>query len=271
MKYLIFLTFLFISHYTFSQQLVTKKISDHKINSEFTVIKDSPDVKHGYYRHHDKLNSTISEGFYKYGSKDSVWKITRNKTLTSTGSFKNDLATGVWKSYRTMKKGVCLIDSGEYINDQKVNEWACFDQCNLELRYNYSTKKLIYHAKDSTFYSIISGSDTLLVTPDNPPLYPGGKANFRNKIATEIRFPKEFVTTHKFFARKVTLSFWVSETGTIEEVTVIKKCEEPFNNEAIRVFKYFEGDTWIPAAYEGKPVKSKIILPINFYFEYILD
>ncbi len=255
---------------SFSQALLRKKIEDYKHKMEFTVLKDSQQAKHGYYKMYDLFSLTTTEGFYKHGLKDSLWHITRNKILTSTGSYKNDVATGVWKNYRINKKSGCLIDSGEYSNGKKINEWAYFDQCSPELKYNYSLKKLIYHLPDSTFYSIISGSDTLLVVPENPPLHPEGKANFRKKIEMNLRFPREFMTS-KNFTRKVTLSFWITESGAVEELTIIKKSEEPFDREALRVFQQFEKDSWIPAVYNGKPVKSRIILPITFSYEGIIN
>ncbi len=61
---------------------------------------------------------------------------------------------------------------------------------------------------------------------------------------------------------KLYLKFLISETGKVEEVSVIRGQDEDLKQEAIRVLKSMP--TFSPASQMGKPVKVRVIVPVNF-------
>jgi len=57
----------------------------------------------------------------------------------------------------------------------------------------------------------------------------------------------------------------VNTDSTLSDITVVRGINggEMLNKEAIRVVKLTSGD-WVPARVNNKPVKCKMILPIQF-------
>lgn len=60
----------------------------------------------------------------------------------------------------------------------------------------------------------------------------------------------------------VTVIFSISVEGRPEKIYIDQSLGEPFDREAIRVIQHMP--LWKPAAYNGKPVPSKISLPLTF-------
>jgi len=61
---------------------------------------------------------------------------------------------------------------------------------------------------------------------------------------------------------KLYLKFLISETGMVEEVSVIRGQDEDLKQEAIRVLKSMP--KFSPASQMGNPVKVRVIVPVNF-------
>jgi len=61
---------------------------------------------------------------------------------------------------------------------------------------------------------------------------------------------------------KIYLQFLISETGMVEEVTVLRGEDQDLKEEAMRVLKSMP--QFSPASQMGKPVKVRVIVPVNF-------
>jgi len=61
---------------------------------------------------------------------------------------------------------------------------------------------------------------------------------------------------------KIYLKFLISETGMVEEVTVLRGEDQDLKEEAIRVLKSMP--QFSPASQMGNPVKVRVIVPVNF-------
>ncbi|GAA2994074.1 energy transducer TonB [Prevotella corporis] len=59
--------------------------------------------------------------------------------------------------------------------------------------------------------------------------------------------------------------FTVNEDGSLSDITVMKNLTPPLDEEAIRIVKSMP--KWKPAKLNGKAVKSKYTIPVNFRIE----
>lgn len=98
------------------------------------------------------------------------------------------------------------------------------------------------------------------VSVQQQPAYPGGIAKFYAYIANEIKYPEEAEKnkTHG----KVFLSFVVEKDGSLTDIAVIRGLSRETDIEAVRVFK--KSPKWNPAMQDGKPVRVKYNMAINF-------
>jgi periplasmic protein TonB len=102
--------------------------------------------------------------------------------------------------------------------------------------------------------------DQLYTTVDVMPSYPGGESGLMAFLAKNLRFP---ITAEKRKIEKtVTCCFFVEKDGSIKKVDVLSPADAQFDWEAVRVIMLMP--KWKPAIKNGKPIRVKYILPINF-------
>lgn len=97
---------------------------------------------------------------------------------------------------------------------------------------------------------------------EKPASFPGGAEELRNYLAKNIRYPESAVENG--IEGIVKVSFWVSENGEIEDISVeqgMNECAE-CNQEAIRVFKNISN--FIPAEKDGIKIRTKMNSSIRF-------
>jgi len=63
----------------------------------------------------------------------------------------------------------------------------------------------------------------------------------------------------------VIVSFIVLESGKITDKEILRSLCEKCDKEAIRIINLMPN--WIPPQKNGKPIKSRILFPINFKLE----
>lgn len=93
--------------------------------------------------------------------------------------------------------------------------------------------------------------------------FPGGKAALMQYIKDNLCYPKEYLEGAA--TGRVVIVFTVNEDGSLSDITVMKNLTPAFDEEAIRVVKSMP--KWKPAKLNGKAVKSKYIIPVNFRIE----
>jgi protein TonB len=86
------------------------------------------------------------------------------------------------------------------------------------------------------------------------PDYPGGLNNFMNYIQKNIR--------NRGNEGKVQITFVIDETGSTTDIKVIQSLNPYADAEAIRLIKNCL--KWTPGIQNGKPVRVKFSIPINF-------
>ncbi len=90
--------------------------------------------------------------------------------------------------------------------------------------------------------------------------FPGGDEACMMWLQGNIKYPA--VCQENGIQGRVTVSFIVGTDGAITEVEVVRSPDEHLSMEALRVVKSMP--KWIPATYEGKPVRSRYNLPVMF-------
>ena len=93
--------------------------------------------------------------------------------------------------------------------------------------------------------------------------FPGGNDSMRVFIKKNLRIPKE--VKEKDLTPKSFVTIIVETDGSITEILNAKStsnCKE-CDLAAIEVVKKMP--KWLPAEYNGKPVRSRMMIPIKFY------
>lgn len=92
------------------------------------------------------------------------------------------------------------------------------------------------------------------------PMFPEGKAAFKQYIANNIDYPLEAL--EKNIRGKVYVQFVVLKTGEIDSIKIEKSTHQILNYEAIRVIK--SSPKWNPGYQDGEPVSVSYTVPIHF-------
>ncbi|MCF0071122.1 TonB family protein [Dyadobacter sp. CY261] len=126
---------------------------------------------------------------------------------------------------------------------------------------------------DGDFYdnmpNALEGSETISIPNDFIPIevdvqpqFPGGKAALQRYIDKYLQTPPS-VRQIKITG-KVYTSFVISETGEIQEATVVKSLRFDCDQAALQLINYMP--KWKPARKGGKPVSIRHYLEIPFDF-----
>lgn len=90
--------------------------------------------------------------------------------------------------------------------------------------------------------------------------FPGGQAELNKYLSKAINYPED--ASDNGIQGRVIVSFVVNTNGSIVDVEVLRGVHPALDKEAMRVVKAMPA--WTPASNQGKKVRSKFTLPINF-------
>ncbi|HLP14070.1 MAG TPA: energy transducer TonB [Flavobacteriales bacterium] len=93
-----------------------------------------------------------------------------------------------------------------------------------------------------------------------PAEYPGGMAAMIQFLSTNLVYPQTCVKDN--IQGKVYIEFVVDKDGSVTNIRVKRPIHAELDAEAVRVVSLFP--KWKPALNDGKPVKCKYVLPVNF-------
>jgi TonB family protein len=112
-----------------------------------------------------------------------------------------------------------------------------------------------------------------IIVPENPrkvftvveeqPEFPGGISAMYEFIGNNMNYPEAAIKAN--VEGRVFLSFVVTETGTVEDILVLKGLGYGCDAEAVRVLSKFP--KWTPGKQNGMLVNVRYNLPINFQLE----
>ena len=101
---------------------------------------------------------------------------------------------------------------------------------------------------------------TIFGVVEEMPSFPGGMAALMKYIKDNLRYPD--ICWEGAAMGRVNVVFIVNEDGSLSDVKVIRSIIPELDKEAIRVVKSMP--KWNPAKQNGKAVKMKYVVPVNF-------
>jgi TonB family protein len=123
---------------------------------------------------------------------------------------------------------------------------------------------IIYGSNDATNYFYkepfnVESEGVVAELPEKDAEYDGGPSAMQKYISQNVRYPKKAIKYN--IEGKVYVSFIVEIDGGISNV-VIEKGSKVFHEEVMRLIKNMPN--WIPGEVNGKKVRARCRLPINF-------
>jgi len=94
---------------------------------------------------------------------------------------------------------------------------------------------------------------------DKMPTFPGGIKAYGKFLNKNLKWPGDMESTGR-----VIVSFYIEKDGHLTHFKIVKSMGSDFDAEALRVLK--KSPKWIPGMKDGKAVRVKHSVPINFYF-----
>lgn len=105
-----------------------------------------------------------------------------------------------------------------------------------------------------------SVKDTVAFISEIQPEFPGGEAEMRKFISTNMKYPP--LAIENGIKGKVMVSFVVEKNGSLSNITIKKGLGYGCDEEVIRVIKAMP--PWKPGEQKGKKVRVLMTLPISF-------
>lgn len=108
---------------------------------------------------------------------------------------------------------------------------------------------------------IEKGKDGIYTNAEVMPQYPGGEQALSDFVVNKIEYPQSAVDRDA--EGTVNISFVIDEKGKVVNAeTIGNKAGNGFDDEAIRIVNQMPD--WKPGTVKGKPVKTRLTLPITF-------
>lgn len=79
-------------------------------------------------------------------------------------------------------------------------------------------------------------------------------------LSKNIRYPQIAIETYT--QGRVICQFVVGKDGSVEDIEIVRSVDPSLDKEALRVIKSMP--KWMPGMQNGKPVKVRMTLPVNF-------
>lgn len=105
-----------------------------------------------------------------------------------------------------------------------------------------------------------SASEVKQITPEQSARPEGGLDAFFNYVKQNQQYPAK--ARKNKIEGKVMVAFMVEKDGSLSDLKVVKKFGNGLDEEAIRLVE--KGPKWLPAQYQGEPIRQKMVLPIIF-------
>ena len=109
--------------------------------------------------------------------------------------------------------------------------------------------------KDSAAASVKKTADVI-----TQPEFKGGIEKMYEYISTNFQYPEE--AQRRSVKGKMEVEFTIEKSGDVTYVGILKGLEESIDEEVLKLLKAMP--RWIPAFQNGRAVKVKYTLPINF-------
>lgn len=159
-----------------------------------------------------------------------------------------------------------------FIDGKQVGETPSFmDDCligehKVELKKDgYETKELTVTVQENQTSDIkaelnkTSGEDAIAI-PESMPEFPGGTEALLEYLRSNVKYPA--ICKKEKIQGRVAITFIIEKDGSIGEPEVVKSVNPYLDKEALRVISAMP--KWKPGSQNGKPVRVKYTIPVNF-------
>ncbi|MEO9965109.1 MAG: energy transducer TonB [Reichenbachiella sp.] len=102
--------------------------------------------------------------------------------------------------------------------------------------------------------------DTIYSLADQQPSYPGGMSAFFKYVQTSMQYPDNAKAQN--IEGRVFVEYVVEKDGSISNARVLKSLHADCDKEAVRLV--MNSAAWTPGQIDGKVVRVKMALPLNF-------
>lgn len=223
-------------------------LENGRLLSETTLKSASSKIKHGEYKAYFKNGNVREFGQYfkdkKRGDWEEFYENGDNKMIYHTSEDKK-----VYSQYWD-ESGNSILLNGEGTLSQK-------NEKRNELSVTVFKDFLMY-----TIYAVrLASNDTIYDLPTKSAEFKNGYPTFYKNVGKTMKYPAE--ARRRGIMGRVFVQFIVNEKGQLEEVKSIKGIGAGCDEEAEKAVRNSSGQ-WLPAEFEKKKVKCRMILPISF-------
>ncbi|MFA9214698.1 MAG: energy transducer TonB [Candidatus Methylacidiphilales bacterium] len=124
-------------------------------------------------------------------------------------------------------------------------------------------KLLLLLAFFSFLFAKAQTKDSIYVMVQVAPEYPGGENAMYEFISKNVNYPVK--EKENGITGRVAVRFAVMQDGSINNIEILTKTPEAFNQEVIRVIKAMP--KWKPGMQDGKAVPVYFTLPVSFQLD----
>ena len=157
-----------------------------------------------------------------------------------------------------------MAAKGQYEANQKVGVWEYYTwQGIIDQQYNWTTREVISTKPISSIknYWVEENGTFEAKEPDELPVFIGGESAFQWRRSSSIRYPAEALRNR--IGGDVLISVVITTQGQMVDAKVAQGLGYGLETEALRVIKAIEGE-WIPGKVKGKPVNTRLLIPVRF-------
>ena len=216
--------------------------SDRFIENEIGSINNSVIYKDNWQKFYKDLSNQILTSS-SYHELDSAFEVSVLFTINELGNVEKisiiDLALPL-SNKEIIKKSLLSL-----------NSWTPATQ--IEIKTSQS------------FELTISRNMDVFIIVDEPAYPDGGMQSFYDFISQNMKYPLE--ARRMGVQGRVFVEFVVEKDGKLSNIKIVQGIGAGCDKEAIRIIQ--QCPNWNPGLQKGKPVKQKIVLPINFYLDNI--
>ncbi|MDN3587470.1 TonB family protein [Pedobacter aquatilis] len=192
----------------------------------------------------------------------------KNGKITDLGS-KQDLGEGcdeevmknilAYKNFKNVKDGNYAFKVSFNLGQSQLNSEE--QSQNIDGYKEISSLQIIGYVGEKKEEEVEKTEKVYdFVSIEKQPEYHGGMKNFYDYLSKSIKYPEDAQANN--VQGKVHLSFTVEKNGKLTDIKIVKGLSESTNDEAARVLN--QSPNWIPGIQNGKPVRVKYNLFINF-------
>lgn len=137
--------------------------------------------------------------------------------------------------------------------------WYKFAGIDMPCKFVFDASTYQYPVSSITITpaaTTASNSSDVFDRVDQMPSFPGGGSALMQYLSSHVRYPKTTASG------RVVLQFVVERDGSISNTKVVRSIDPALDREAVRVVSSMPN--WNPGMKDGKPVRVKYTIPINF-------